>query len=219
MKSAIVLLSGGMDSTTLLAHALREGYEVRALSVHYGQRHYIELSAAEDIAKSYGVEHRTVELGHLNPFFRGSSQTDASIDVPEGHYAEESMKMTVVPNRNMIMLAVAGAWAISTKSDVIAYAAHAGDHAIYPDCRPEFIGAMARALLLADWHAVDIWVPFQHRTKAFIARLGTELGVDFSKTWSCYKGTGAHCGKCGTCVERKEAFQLAGVADPTEYVS
>jgi 7-cyano-7-deazaguanine synthase len=150
----------------------------------------------------------------------GSSQTDKSVPVPEGHYEEESMKQTVVPNRNMILLALAGAWAISTKSDAIAYAAHSGDHAIYPDCRPEFTEAMSDALRLCDWHEVKLMRPFLYPTpmsKADIVKLGTSLGVPFELTWSCYKGGEKHCGKCGTCVERVEAFQLAGVEDPTEY--
>lgn len=127
------------------------------------------------------------------------------------------MKLTVVPNRNMILLALAGAWAVSTKSEAIAYAAHAGDHAIYPDCRPEFAEAMQGALLLCDWHPVRIARPFLAMSKADLVKLGAELGVPFALTWSCYKGGDKHCGKCGTCVERREAFELAGVPDPTKY--
>ena len=128
------------------------------------------------------------------------------------------MKSTVVPNRNMIMLSLAAARAIAVGADGVAYAAHSGDHAIYPDCRPEFADAVAAALRICHYTPIELERPFVDMTKADIVRLGAELGVDFSKTWSCYKGGEKHCGKCGTCVERREAFRLAGVPDPTEYM-
>ncbi len=127
------------------------------------------------------------------------------------------MKATVVPNRNMILLALAAGWAISQKADAIAYAAHGGDHAIYPDCRPEFAEAMRHAIGLADWHRVELLRPFVTLTKADIVRRGAELGAPLGSTWSCYRGGARHCGRCGTCVERREAFALAGVPDPTDY--
>ena len=129
------------------------------------------------------------------------------------------MKATVVPNRNMIMLAVAGGWAIANKADRLAYGAHTGDHAIYPDCRPEFVRTMREALRLADWHQLELITPFVGLSKAEIVKRGAELGVDFASTWSCYEGGEIHCGACGTCFERREAFEQAGVADPTEYAS
>ncbi len=147
----------------------------------------------------------------------GSSLTDPAVDVPLGHYEAENMKATIVPNRNMVFLAVATAWAISQKAQYIAYAAHSGDHAIYPDCRPEFADAMAQAIKLADWHPVELLRPFVSKTKAEIVKLGQELGVPYQWTWSCYQGGSVHCGACGTCIERREAFALAGVPDPTEY--
>ena len=147
----------------------------------------------------------------------GSALTSSEIEVPEGHYAEDNMKATVVPNRNMILLSVAAGWAISSKYDRIAYAAHSGDHAIYPDCRNEFAEALDGAIRLADWHEVSLYRPFVDMTKADIVSLGAKLGVPFEKTWSCYKGQDLHCGRCGTCVERREAFYLAGVDDPTTY--
>lgn len=214
----ILSLSGGLDSTVLLWHLLDQGHQVRCLSVDYGQRHKRELLAADEIARIAGCELFRASLGGLSPILAGSSQTSNDIPVPEGHYAEESMKATVVPNRNMLFLALAGAWAISTKSDAIAYAAHAGDHAIYPDCRPEFISAMATTFCLADWHKVYIERPFITWTKADIARRGVLLGAPLAKTWTCYKGGNKHCGKCGTCVERIEAFELAGYLDQVEYV-
>jgi 7-cyano-7-deazaguanine synthase len=147
----------------------------------------------------------------------GSSLTSPEIAVPHGHYAQQSMKQTVVANRNMIMLAVAAGWAINQRAERVAYAAHTGDHAIYPDCRPEFAEAVDRAIRLADWHEVYLYCPFVRLTKAQIVARGAELGVDFVHTWSCYEGGRIHCGRCGTCFERREAFQEANVADPTEY--
>ena len=214
----IIILSGGMDSATLLYDSVRcRGVHARALSVNYGQRHVKELVYAVALTKRLGVEHRVVDLSALRSLMGGSSQTDAAVEVPEGHYAEESMKLTVVPNRNMILLAVAGAWAIATRSDAVAYAAHAGDHAIYPDCREEFVEALSRAFGLADWHRVTIVRPYITMMKADIVRRGLEVGVPYELTWSCYKGGARHCGRCGTCVERREAFALAGAVDPAPY--
>lgn len=213
----ILIYSGGMDSTVLLYQLLNEGNEVKALSVDYGQRHKKEIDAARAIADRLGVEHRVADLTGITSMLGGSSLTSSDIDVPEGHYAEDNMKATVVPNRNMIMLSVAAGWAISTKCDSISYAAHSGDHAIYPDCREEFAQAVDQAIQLADWHKVVLNRPFVGSTKADIVALGTKLGVPFEDTWSCYKGGSLHCGRCGTCVERREAFHLAGVEDPTPY--
>lgn len=212
----ILIYSGGLDSTVLLYRLRAEGHEVRCLSVDYGQRHRRELGCAAEICRRAGVEHRVADLSSIRPLLGGSSQTD-EIAVPEGHYAEETMKLTVVPNRNMILLAVAIGWAVSLKYDAVAYAAHGGDHPVYPDCRPEFIAAMDAAAALCDWHTVRVLSPFTGMTKAGIVRAGAALGVPFGRTWSCYKGGERHCGRCGTCVERREAFQRAGVADPTEY--
>lgn len=222
MKSAVLIYSGGLDSTVLLYHLAKSGYHVRALSINYAQRHKTELEYAAAICKDLGIEHKVVDLSSLSSIMAGSSQTDPNVEVPEGHYEEESMKLTVVPNRNMVLLAVAGAWAIQTKSDHIAYAAHGGDHAIYPDCRPEFAKAMDDAIQLADWHKVTLIRPFVDpvkMSKSDIVTLGRQIGVPFARTWSCYKGRGVHCGRCGTCTERIEAFKLAGVEDPTEYSS
>ena len=163
------------------------------------------------------VPHRILEFPELGSLLGGSSLTDESIDLPEGHYEEESMKATIVPNRNMILLSLAAGHALSIGFDTVAYAAHAGDHTIYPDCRPEFASAMENALGLADWQKLGLHRPFVDKTKADLVRIGHELGVPFESTWSCYAGRDLHCGRCGTCVERKEAFALAGIADPTEY--
>lgn len=217
----VITFSGGLDSTVLLYHLRSEGHGVHALTIDYGQRHRIELQRAAKIAGELGVPHRVVDLRGVNGLLPGSSLTDGAVDVPLGHYTDESMKATVVPNRNMLLLATAAAWAISLKADHIAYAAHAGDHAIYPDCRPEFADAMAHAIALADWHSVKLIRPFVNLSKEAIVARGAELGVPFADTWSCYQGGealgGKHCGACGTCIERREAFLLAAVDDPTPY--
>ena len=214
---ALVLFSGGLDSTVLAAQLQAEGIETRLLSIDYGQRHAKELNKAEKIAQASSLPHRILRLPDLGPLLGGSSLTDDQVELPEGHYAEESMKATVVPNRNMILLALAGGHALSIGFDTIAYAAHAGDHTIYPDCRPEFADAMEKALGLADWQNLYLHRPFVNFSKEELVRKGNELGAPLELTWSCYAGREKHCGKCGTCVERKEAFALAKVEDPTEY--
>lgn len=215
-RNVVVLTSGGMDSAALLHyHLLHCRDNVRAIAFDYGQRHVREIAMAQYQAEQAGVPITIVNLRDLAQVLPGSSQTDLSVDVPEGHYTEESMKATVVPNRNMILLAIAIGHAIAHKCDSVSYAAHAGDHAIYPDCRPEFAKQMARVAGLCDWTKIKLLRPFVKMTKAEIVQLG--LVKDYHNTWSCYKGGLRHCGKCGTCVERREAFQLAGITDPTEY--
>ena len=217
----VILHSGGMDSTTLLYAALADGRKVNALGVLYGQRHSKELDAAAHICAVVGVHYQVVDLKALRHLWLGSSQTDSRVPVPHGHYAEESMKQTIVPNRNLTMLSVAAGWALSLEPEStvvdVGYAAHAGDHAIYPDCRPEFVEAAAKTLAIVDHRPVKIWAPFINKTKAQIAALGQSFDVPFELTWSCYEGKELHCGKCGTCVERREAFELSGVEDPTTY--
>jgi len=214
---AVVLFSGGLDSTVLVYDLLNEGADLKLLSIDYGQRHEKELKSSSEIAEFLGLEHEILRLPMLNNLLGGSALTDPSISLPEGHYAEDSMKATVVPNRNMILLSLAAGHAISLQFDTVAYAAHAGDHTIYPDCRPEFATAMDEALKLCDWNTVSLYRPFVQSSKHDLVRKGNELGVPFEKTWSCYAGNDKHCGKCGTCVERKEAFELVGLLDPTEY--
>lgn len=213
----LVVYSGGLDSTCLMFEYLNAGHKVRALSVNYGQRHGKELEAAKNICAAFEIPHEVADLTALLPLLGGSSQTDPSIPVPEGHYTAETMKATVVPNRNMILLAVAAARCLSLKFDAVAYAAHSGDHAIYPDCRPIFVKSMKSSIALCDLRGIDLHAPYVFKTKAEIVKSGESNHVPFALTWSCYKGGTLHCGKCGTCVERIEAFQLAGVPDPTVY--
>lgn len=214
----VVLTSGGMDSTTLLHYHVKKGDQVRALSFNYGQRHKKELSFAYLNTSRLHVPIEEVDLSHLKRILPGSSQTDDKVRVPEGRYDEESMKATVVPNRNMILLAIAVGFAISYDMEAVSYAAHGGDHAIYPDCRPEFVALMAQAIAMCDWKLVKLYHPFIKETKADIVKRGVNLGVDFSQTWSCYAGKDLHCGRCGTCYERILAFKEAGVTDPTSYL-
>lgn len=223
-QRVVVVLSGGMDSAVLLAFYGALKYEVHAISFDYGQRHARELESAKAVAHfGKAASHEVVDLSSLRGLFKGSSQTDSSVPVPHGHYTAETMKKTVVPNRNMIMISIAAAHAIALKAETVAFGAHNGDHAIYPDCRPDFVRGLAKALMLADWSPARLAAPFVDMTKAQICALGGALKVDFAETWSCYDpqpvsdGRVVHCGKCGTCVERREAFELAGLPDPTEY--
>lgn len=214
----LVIHSGGIDSTALLWRLRAEGNEVRALSFLYGQKHAREVEAARALCSGAGIPWALADLSSVRELIAGSSsQLRADVAVPEGHYTAESMKATVVPNRNMIMLAVAIGHAISEGFEAVAYGAHAGDHAIYPDCREPFAAAMAEAARVCDWTSIELLRPFVHKTKAEIVALAIGDGAPLSNTWSCYKGGERHCGKCGTCVERREAFVLAGAEDPTEY--
>jgi len=213
---AVLIFSGGMDSTTLLYDLVSQGCEVRALTFDYGQKHKKEIRGAKKTCAKLQVPHTIVELPALRDI-APSSLTRENWDVPEGHYAEENMKQTVVPNRNMIFLSLAGAYAIGNGAEHLYYAAHAGDHAIYPDCRPVFVSAMATALHLCDWNDLELHVPYLQLSKGEIVKKGIDLGVDYADTWSCYKGGRVSCGKCGACTERREAFEFAGAADPLEY--
>jgi len=218
--NAIVLLSGGVDSSTLLYQLAYEDYDVTALSVDYGQRHVRELAAAEAVAHRAGVPLMHTAVGRaLAPLFAmaNSSQVGRQVAVPFGHYAAETMKATIVPNRNMLLLSIAGALAEAIDARVIAYAAHAGDHPIYPDCRPEFYASLNEAFGHATEGRVALVAPFGRITKADIVARAHVLRVPLALTYSCYMGGEQHCGRCGTCVERREAFQLAGVDDPTRY--
>jgi len=218
--ATLVVCSGGLDSVTLAYLVAAEGRLARLVSFDYGQRHRKELAFAVAAAAALKTPHDLIDIASVGARLSGSALTDpAHQDVPDGHYAEETMRVTVVPNRNAIMLTIAFGLAASTGADAVALAVHGGDHFIYPDCRPGFIAAfrsMQERALEGMWQ-IGLEAPFLSGSKADIVRRGAELGVPFAATWSCYKGGAAHCGRCGTCVERREAFHLAGVADPTEY--
>jgi 7-cyano-7-deazaguanine synthase len=219
-KQAIIVASGGMDSATLAWHYKQQGFSVRLVGFDYGQRHRKELSALEKIADRLGGSSTIVPL-NLREHLHGSALTSDDVEVPDGHYAQETMKATVVPNRNAIMLSIATGIAVAEGAEVVATGVHAGDHFIYPDCRPAFFHPFAEAMKAAnEGFSVEgfrLEAPFITMTKAEIATHGSSLGVDYSITWSCYKGGDIHCGRCGTCVERIEAFLDGGVDDPTEY--
>ena len=217
--TAVVLLSGGMDSVAALYETLQTTPVAAALSFHYGSKHNDkEIPFAALHARKFGVPHLVIPLGFIGEHF-ASDLLSSGGEIPKGHYEEQSMKKTVVPFRNGIMLAVAAGFAESREASGLVIAAHAGDHAIYPDCREDFMSAMGSAIGLGTYANIELRRPFIHLTKAQIAARGAELGVDFAQTWSCYEGGVIHCGECGTCVERREAFLLAGLTDPTAYAS
>jgi 7-cyano-7-deazaguanine synthase len=221
MTLVVATVSGGLDSVTL-AHALAaEGRSLVCLSFDYGQRHAKETGFARACARRLGADHHVVDLRSVGRLLTGSSLTDAAVDVPEGHYTDASMAATVVPNRNAIMLSVAVGVAVARGASAVATAVHAGDHPVYPDCRPAFVAAVEHEARVGnEGFAVEgfrVLAPFLDVAKDEIVRRGAALGVPFAETWSCYVGGARHCGRCGTCVERREAFQLAGVDDPTVY--
>lgn len=213
----VVLLSGGMDSVTALYWAQREHEVVAAVSFDYGARHnHREIGLAAWHCGHLDLWHDVVPLPFMDGMFE-SALLKSGPAVPEGHYEEANMKQTVVPFRNGIMLAIACGIAESQQAEALVIAAHAGDHAIYPDCRESFMQAMAGAMREGTYAHIELLRPFVHIDKTAIARLGADLGVDLGKTWSCYKGEDLQCGRCGTCVERREAFIKAGLPDPTVY--
>jgi len=215
-KRAVLLLSGGTDSTTLLYDLVSQGYEVKPISFIYGQRHKKEVQNALATCSKLGLGLEVVDIsifGQLAP----SSLTSRGKDIPKGGYEDGNMRSTVVPNRNMVLLSIATSYALGLRIDNVFYAAHSGDHAIYPDCRPAFILALGKALKLCDYIRVNLETPYMYWEKSDIIRRGIGLGVDYSLTWSCYEGGEKACGKCGTCIERLEAFKKVGIKDPLEY--
>ncbi len=217
-RKVIVLCSGGMDSVAALYEARALGHTVAmALSFHYGSKHNDrEIPFAAHHAARLGVRHEIARLDFVDRLF-SSALLASGGTIPEGHYEEDNMRQTVVPFRNGILLSIAAGVAESVEATAVVIAAHAGDHAIYPDCREPFMRAMGDAIRLGTFAGVEVLRPFIALNKAQIARRGAEAGVDFAHTWSCYKGGELHCGRCGTCVERREAFLLAGLNDPTTY--
>ena len=215
----IVLCSGGMDSVAALHWAARHHTVAAAVSFDYGSKHNVrEIPFAAEHARALGVPHTIIPLDFVANLF-ASDLLKTGGAVPEGHYEDKTMRQTVVPFRNGIMLAAAGGLAESLGAEGLVIAAHSGDHAIYPDCREDFMRAMADALRLGTYAGIQLLRPFIAFTKGQIVLEGAKLGVDFARTWSCYVGGDIHCGKCGTCVERREAFQLAGLPDPTRYAA
>ena len=215
MKDSLIIVSGGVDSVTLLYE--KEAEIALGVSFDYGSNHKArEIPYAQHHCERLGIPHIIIPLDFMHQYFK-SSLLDGAEAIPEGHYTAENMKSTVVPFRNGIMLSIAVGMAESKGLKKVLIANHAGDHSIYPDCRPEFIEAINQAAMAGTYIDVNVVAPYTHLSKAEICAIGKRLGIDYSQTWSCYKGEEKHCGKCGTCVERQEAFQLAGIEDKTEY--
>lgn len=215
MKSSVIILSGGMDSVTLLYD--QKDDIALAVTFDYGSNHNKrEAELAAYHCKQLGIEHIIIPLSFIHDYFK-SSLLEGADAIPEGHYQADNMKSTVVPFRNGIMLSIACGLAESRGLTKVLIANHAGDHAIYPDCRATFISAMNDAMANGTYEHINIYAPYTSLSKTDIAKIGKTLGIDYSKTYSCYKGGEKHCGKCGTCVERKEALRDAGIDDPTEY--
>lgn len=215
-NKVVVIYSGGMDSFTVLNRALKDGKEVYALSFDYGQRHVKELECASTVCNALKIQHKVIDISAINQLLAGSSLTD-DIDIPEGHYEAENMKSTIVPNRNMILLSLAVGYAVSVGAAQVYYGAHSGDHAIYPDCRPEFVKKMNDVCQIANYESVEIFSPYLDVNKTAILTDGLSMGLDYSHTWTCYNGREKACGKCGACQERLEAFHDNNVADPIAY--
>lgn len=223
MKKAIAVVSGGLDSATL-AYLLRsEGYDLYLVSFDYGQRHTKELAYARLLAQHLNAPHDIVDITTVGTFLQGSALTDPTVEVPDGPYDGASMAVTVVPNRNAILLTIAYGIAVVEHAEVVAIGVHAGDHTLYPDCRPQFIetfDAMQKKAVEGCGHpGLHLYAPFIHLKKHEIVALGAKLNVPYQVTWSCYKGEKLHCGTCGTCLERKEAFERAGIPDPITYAA
>ena len=215
MKDSVIILSGGMDSVTML-YDYKDRIAV-AISFDYGSNHNNkEIPFARLHCERLGIRHIVIPLSFMAEYFKSSLLSGAD-DIPEGNYADENMKSTVVPFRNGIMLSVAVGIAESNELKYVMMANHGGDHTIYPDCRPEFVESFSAAAKAGTYVGVTLFAPYTSLTKADIARRGKELGIDYSETWSCYKGGEVHCGKCGTCVERKEALAEANIDDTTIY--
>lgn len=218
MTPVLTIVSGGLDSVTLGYDLASQGVRQSWLSFDYGQRHRKELRFAALHAAALSIPHRVVDMAWLAALLPGSSQTDRRVAVPDGHYAAETMRTTIVPNRNAIMLTIAAGIAAANQMSTIALAVHGGDHFVYPDCRPVFLAALEATLQLALGDATfTVLAPYQHGDKTAIAVRAKALGVPIAQTWSCYRGGTIHCGTCGTCVERREALTLASVEDQTVY--
>ncbi len=218
---AVIIASGGIDSSTLLYKMVDEGFSVHALTFIYGQRHLKEIKSAEIISHHLGIEHKVVDISSMNELLQGSALTDTSIDVPEVPEKTEhfdTLKSTIVPNRNAIFLSIAIGYATSIEANHVFFGAHFSDRGVYPDCRKEFVQAFEISERLAtDNPDLVIDAPFVNSDKSEIVKLGSELGVPFEETWTCYKGGDIHCGACSSCRERKRAFFESGIEDPTGY--
>lgn len=221
MPKALLILSGGMDSCTLAHMYKAEGHDLECISFNYGQKQIIELEHAQKIAKKLNVKHQIVDVSFLKNIFKNSALTDDSIPVPHGAYTKENMSVTMVPNRNTILLSIAWSIACVEKADILAYGAQCGDHYLYPDTRPDYFSAINLALRLGTEDCrnpnLELQAPLLKLSKAEVIKLGLKYNVDYSKTYSCYEGGELHCGKCGACQNRIKAYQELGLKDPIIY--
>lgn len=216
MEKGLIIWSGGLDSTSLLFH-LKGNMDISAVHFSYGSKHNPrEEERVQAMAKEFNIPTTFIQLQFIGKLFK-SNLLESGDAIPHGHYADENMKQTVVPFRNGIMLSIAAGLAESMNIQSVYIGAHAGDHTIYPDCRPNFIAQMAGAIKYGTWDNISLFAPFSEMSKGDIVKIGHEAMTPFGSTYTCYEGGDLHCGKCGACVERREAFQLAGVKDPTIY--
>ena len=216
MTKIIVVYSGGLDSFTLLNEAIRSGKDVSALSFDYGQKHNKELHFVENFCSQESIDSKIVDVSSIKELFQGSSLTD-EIDIPKGHYEDDSMKSTVVPNRNMILISLALGYAVTKEAEEVWFGAHAGDHAIYPDCRPEFVEKMDAVARIANYSPIAVKAPYIAMSKTEILAIGLNMQLDYGLTWTCYEGKELACGICGACHERLESFAANNVIDPIKY--
>ena len=216
MTKIIVVYSGGLDSFTLLNEAIRSGKDVSALSFNYGQKHNKELHFVEKFCAQESIDSKIVNVSSIKELFQGSSLTD-EIDIPKGHYEDDSMKSTVVPNRNMILISLALGYAVTKEAEEVWFGAHAGDHAIYPDCRPEFVEKMDAVARIANYSPIAVKAPYIAMSKTEILAIGLNMQLDYGLTWTCYEGKELACGSCGACHERLESFAANNVIDPIKY--
>jgi len=216
-KKVVVIYSGGMDSYTVLHKAIEEGLTPVALTFDYGQRHVKEIQIASEVCESLAINHKIIDITAINQLIGGSSLTDSSIEVATGDYDNNNMVNTVVPNRNMILLSLAVGYAVSIGAEKVYYGAHSGDHEIYPDCRPIFVEKMNEVAAVANYEKTEIHSPYLKSDKVGILKDGLRMGLDYSKTWTCYNGREKACGECGSCKERLEAFAKNGLSDPISY--
>jgi 7-cyano-7-deazaguanine synthase len=220
-KIAVIIASGGIDSTTLLYKLIHDRYQLRALTFLYGQKHLKETNFATNIYKNLSLEYKIVDISGIKDLISGSALTDVNVNIPEvpetmDYY--DTLKSTIVPNRNSIFLTLAVAYAQQLNCNIIFYGAHHSDRGVYPDCRKEFIESFEHSQRLAnDNDKIKIMAPFVDMDKAEIVKIGNKLAVPYDKTWSCYKGLELHCGQCSSCRERKRAFRQSGIEDPTVY--
>lgn len=215
--NVLIALSGGLDSATLLARYIDLGYSCSTVSFYYGSKHNLhEYAMAQRLAAYYGVSNKLVDISKALEAFK-SNLLQSGGDIPEGHYEDSTMKLTVVPCRNMIFASILAGLADSLDISTVALGVHAGDHAIYPDCRPAFVASLWHTLMYATDNRVHVEAPFLHETKAQVVARGLKLGVPYNFTRTCYKAQEEACGLCGSCQERLEAFKLNNAKDPIVY--